>query len=106
MKRLTNFLLPVEIGMDLDDVKSVKFKFQQYGKTLTFEYPSAKAYRKGSENVVLLKWTLQDTLLFEPGRKMEMDTFITLNDSEENPWTEIVSVNMDRTLFVLEEVEE
>lgn len=29
MKRLTNFLLPVEIGMDLTDVESIRFKFVQ-----------------------------------------------------------------------------
>lgn len=105
MKRLTNFLLPVEIGMDLTDVESIRFKFAQGIKSLVFDYPSAKVTRPGSENVLLLRWSVQDTAIFESGKKLEMDTFIKIIGSDENPWTDIVSVIMDRTLFTPEEVD-
>lgn len=105
MKRLTNFLLPVEIGMNLDDIASIKFKFQQYGKALMFDYPSERAVRKVGTNVVLLRWSMDDTLYFEPGRNIEMDTFIKVDGAYENPCTEIATVIMDRTLFTQEEVE-
>lgn len=104
MKKLTNFLLPIEIGINLDDVKSIIFKFQQGQKTMKFEYPSVRATRKENENIVLLRWTAADTMAFDTGRIVELDTFIRLFGSEENPWTAIAAVTMDRTLFTPEEV--
>lgn len=104
MKKLTNFILPVEIGMELDDVQSILFKFVQGNKTMLFQYPSAKATRKEGENTVLLRWTLEDTMVFSENRSIEMDTYIHLIDSDQNPETDIVSMTMNRTLFTQEEV--
>lgn len=116
MKQGTNFILPVQIEYDLEQVKSIDFIFKQAalknkneysirgilkGVEKTFTYPSETAtLSETEENVINLYWTDKDTYIFMPeGEPVYMDTRITLNNSTENPETEIVKIQMLPTLF-------
>lgn len=116
MKQGTNFILPVQIEYDLEQVKSIDFIFKQSalknkneysirdvlkGVEKTFTYPSETAtLSETEENVINLYWTTKDTYIFMPeGEPIYMDTRITLNNSTENPETEIVKIQMLPTLF-------
>lgn len=96
MKQGTNFILPVEIDIDLDKVEQIEFVFKQKSVEHTFTYPSDIAVREG--NTINLIWTQADTYKFIAD-KVEMDTRITLINSPYNPETPIVVFHMDRTLF-------
>lgn len=116
MKQGTNFILPIQIEYDLEQVKSIDFIFKQSalknkneysareilkGVEKTFTYPSETAtLSETEENVINLHWTAKDTYIFVPdGEPVYMDTRITLNNSTENPETEIVKIQMLPTLF-------
>lgn len=98
MKRVTNGTLAVTINYELDDIESIKFVFTQGYKKLFFDYPSQNAIRKEGENVVLLYWNIHQTAMFEAD-DVEMDTFIKLKESEQNPETPIVTFKMNPSLF-------
>ena len=97
MKQGTSFLLPIQIGTDLDNVQKVEFILQQNEKEFSYEYPSDTVIREG--NSLAIKFTAEDTWNFEPNVPIYIDTRITLKDSEYQPETEIVKVIMNRTLF-------
>lgn len=118
MKQGTNFILPIQIGYDLSQVKSIDFIFKQPtarsrgefstkkiidGIQKTFTYPSKTAVLSSTEaNVVNLYWTEKDTFSFAPDEYIYMDTKIVLKESDQNPETEICKIKMLPTLFLKE----
>lgn len=104
MKRLTNLLLPVSFdGLDLSHVESIRFVFVQDKTRLLFDYPSSSA-TLGEDNTILLRWSADQTAKFQSGLPMKMDTLVKLSGVEQNPPTPIVTITMDPTLFLPEEV--
>lgn len=100
MKQGIRQVMPVLIGLDLDTVEAITFKFSQVGsRPLIFKYPSENAERLDVDNVVHLTWTPQQSRQFKAGREIRMDTLIEIKDSSINPETAIVSFTMDETLF-------
>lgn len=103
MKQGTQFVLPVEIGMDLDDVSRIEFVFKQKNcKGL----PAIKSNvwpddctRQEGQNIILIPWTRSETYRFLGGETLYMDTRITLRDSADQPQTEILALKMSQTLF-------
>lgn len=105
MKRITNLHLPVKIGMNLDDVDTIKFKFQQGNLNIYYTYPSEEAIRYEDSNVILLKWTIDETKLLSEHIPVCMDTYIKLVDSIDNPCTPIIKFKIHPTLFTEAEVD-
>lgn len=104
MKQGLNFILPVEIGIDLGSVEKIDFIFVQDEVRLQFCYPSEKAYREADTSVIALVWTVEDTYLFRSGSPMMMDTRICLRGTTTNPETAINRLVMQPTLFKKEEI--
>ena len=105
MKRLTNTLLPIRInGVNLENVSRILFKFRQGITVRLFEYPSDKAF-KVSDDVIGLRWSLDDTGAFSSDKRVAFDTQIWVNDSENNLETQPGSFLMVPSLFTREEVE-
>ena len=87
MKQGTQFALPVEIGMDLDDVSRIEFVFKQKNYN---GFPAIKSNvwpddctRQEGQNIILIPWTREETL----------------RDSTDQPQTEILTLKMSPTLF-------
>ena len=97
MKQAIRTVLPVQIGINLDDVEKIEFRFEQRGgKRLDFIYPSENATRDG--NTVNLDWSMDDTNYFE-AEEITLDTRIKLKNSVHNPATEMVKFRMNPSLF-------
>lgn len=103
MKQGTQFVLPVEIGMDLDDVSRIEFVFKQKSCK---GFPAIKSNvwpddctRQEGQNIILIPWTREETYKFLGGEALYMDTRITLRDSTDQPQTEILTLKMSPTLF-------
>ncbi len=103
MKQGTQFALPVEIGMSLDEVSRIEFVFKQKSckgctaiKTNT--WPDDCTRQEG-QNIILIPWTRAETYKFLGGEALYMDTRITLRDSTDQPQTEILALKMSPTLF-------
>lgn len=96
--------LPIEIGMSLDDVSSIRFLFVQDNVRMIWDYPSSDAVREDGTNNVILRWTAEQTAKFVQNRMVRMDTLIRLVGSDDNPETEIVNIRMNESLFVEGEV--
>ena len=101
MKQGTNFELPVNIDVDLDEVERIDFLFVQGDVTKTFTYPSETAVRDG--NTIKLTWTEEDTWAFKTSVKIEMDTKVKMQGTINNPETAIVSFGLHPTLFARSE---
>lgn len=97
MKKGTKSLLPVTIGMDVDLVSKIEFIFVQGNKSKSFEYPSSHAMKIDDRTIGVI-WTPADKSIFKAD-SMQMDTRITLKDSEYQPETSIVPLIMNNTLF-------
>lgn len=96
MKQGTQFALPVEIGMSLDEVSRIEFVFKQksckgFPAIKTNVWPDDCTRQEG-QNIILIPWTRAETYKF-------MDTRITLRDSTDQPQTEILALKMSPTLF-------
>ena len=68
MKQGTQFALPVEIGMDLDDVSRIEFVFKQKNYN---GFPAIKSNvwpddctRQEGQNIILIPWTREETYKF------------------------------------------
>ena len=103
MKQGTQFVLPVEIGMDLDDVSRIEFVFKQKSCK---GFPAIKSNvwpddctRQEGQNIILIPWTREETYKFLGGEALYMDTRITLRDSTDQPQTEILTLKMSPTLL-------
>lgn len=103
MKQGIKFLLCVRVGIDLQEIEKMEFIFEQGDKKALFLYPSDNT-KQIDYNSIGLIWEPEQTYIFEPGEFMEMDTRITLKESEYQPETEVLKLIMNRTLF--EEVTE
>lgn len=85
MKQGTQFALPVEIGMSLDEVSRIEFVFKQKSCK---GFPAIKSNvwpddctRQEGQNIILIPWTREDAYKFMGGDTLYMDTRITLRDS-------------------------
>lgn len=94
MKQGTQFALPVEIGMSLDEVSRIEFVFKQKSCK---GFPAIKSNvwpddctRQEGQNIILIPWTRAETYKFMGGETLYMDTRITLRDSTDQPQTEIL----------------
>ena len=103
MKQGTQFALPVEIGMSLDEVSRIEFVFKQKSCK---GFPAIKSNvwpdgytRQAGQHLILIPWTRAETYKFMGGEMLYMDTRITLRDSTDQPQTEILALKMSPTLF-------
>lgn len=97
MKQGINFLLPIQVGMDVNLIDSMEFIFKQGEKEMNFTYPSEKAIKQ-NDNTISLVWTKEETYYFNSAN-IQIDTRITLKDSQYQPETKIANVFMKPTLF-------
>lgn len=97
MKQGNTFYMPIKIGFDMEMVESVDFCFEQGRARRIVHYPSDEA--KDSDGQILVKWTPRDTWPFDPDRVIQLDTRISLKESDANPDTDIIPVRLRRTLF-------
>lgn len=102
MKQLTKNILAVSLnGVDIADIAKVEFAFSQNMHSTPLklaEYPGSNTVDLG-DNMIGVIWTPDETMLFEAGKTFCADTRITLRDSEFQPQTPIVKLQMDPTLF-------
>lgn len=102
MKQLTTNLLRFNfLGVDLAQVSKVEFAFSQdIGETpLKVEsYPGGDVI-KISDTSLGVKFSADDTALFEAGQYFYADTRITMTGSEYQPETVIMKLKMNPTLF-------
>lgn len=107
IKAGTNFVLPVEIeDENFSQITAIEFLFKQTenGDTLKTAYwsrsgGSRDASLKSGENTILVKFTREDTYLFKQDEMFYMDTRIHYYGTSDNPYTPIVRMRMNRTLF-------
>ena len=107
IKAGTNFVLPVEIeDRDFDNISAIEFLFKQSlkGDTLKTAYWSANgesrdAARKSGEKTILVSFSRTDSYLFQQNKPFYMDTRIHYSGSETNPYTKIITLTMNETLF-------
>ena len=95
--------MPIEFDIDLDGVEKIEFVFkkekdQKANAIKTAVYPD-NAIRRTGENIVLVPWTQAETYLFQAGSHIFMDTRITMRDTDDQPETNIVQLEMSTTLF-------
>lgn len=100
MKQAINQYLPVEFGdISLNDVKKIEFLFKQKTIVRTVIYPSNEAIRLDDTNIVQIVWSPEQTAIFSIDYNIELDTRVTLNDTDINPETPIVTFKINRSLF-------
>ena len=94
MKQGTQFALPVEIGMSLDEVSRIEFVFKQKSCK---GFPAIKSNvwpddctRQEGQNIILIPWTRAETYKFMGGETLYMDTRITLRDSTDQPEPDLI----------------
>lgn len=88
-------------GIDIDNVEKVEFAFSQNLRSTPLklaEFPGDDTVDLGNNTIGVI-WTPQDTMLFESGESFYADTRITMNNSEYQPYTPIVKLKMEHTLF-------
>lgn len=95
--------MPIEFDIDLDGVEKIEFVFkkekdQKANAIKTAVYPD-NAIRRTGENIVLVPWTQAETYLFQAGKSLYLDTRITMRDTDDQPETNIVQLEMSTTLF-------
>ena len=102
MKKLTKTLLKFNFnGLDITKVAKIEFAFSQFKG----EKPKKKAVYPGADTVGLgdsvvgVIWTPQETTLFEADKYLYADTRITMKDTEYQPETDILKLEMKPTLF-------
>lgn len=107
IKAGTNFALPVIIEDDnFAMISSIEFVFTQTenGDTLksalwSRDGESRDASQDGTSNTILVNFSMADTYLFKQNAVFYMDTRIHYTDSVDNPFTRIVPLTMNKTLF-------
>jgi hypothetical protein len=102
MKQLTRNILEMSLnGIDLADVAKIEFAFSQNIHSTPLkvaEFPGDGVLDLGN-NILGVIWTPEETMLFEAGKSFYADTRITMNDTEYQPETPIVKLQMNPTLF-------
>lgn len=107
IKAGTYFTLPVIIEDDnFAMISAVEFVFTQTenGETLKSAYwsrdgESKDARQDGTSNTLLITFTRDDSYLFKQNATFCMDTRIHYEDSPDNPFTKIIYLTMNKTLF-------
>ena len=107
IKAGTYFTLPVIIEDDnFAMISAVEFVFTQSenGDTLKSAYWSRDGENKdarqdGTSNTILITFTRDDSYLFKQNAVFYMDTRIHYYDSPDNPFTKIIYLTMNKTLF-------
>jgi hypothetical protein len=102
MKQLTKNLLAIGLnGIDIADVAKIEFAFSQNigsSPLKLAEYPGDNTVDLG-DNMIGVIWTPEETMLFEARKPFYADTRITMHDTEYQPETPIVKLQMNPTLF-------
>lgn len=105
MKRVTNAILPVRIkSVSLSDIRKCLFKFKQDEHEIIFTYPSDRVVVI-DKDIVGLKWTVEETAMFNSQQKVAFDAMIWLTGTDQNPETNVSYFYMMPSLFTKEEVE-
>lgn len=107
IKAGTHFSLPVIIEDDnFDHISSVEFLFTQTenGETIKTAYWSKYGICRdcgydSTTKTFTVVFTLADSYLFTQGRTFFMDTRVHYDNSDDNPYTRIITLTMDKTLF-------
>lgn len=104
------FSLPVEIDdEDFENIAGIEFIFKQEAdddeaNALKTAYWSKDGLSRNCAKVdgqqtILVRFSRADTYLFEQGEDFFMDTRIHYEDTDENPFTNIVRLRMENSLF-------
>ena len=107
IKAGTCFVLPVTIeDAHFSDIEAIEFLFKQTedGETVKTAHwvrdgESTDAEQRGNENVILILFSRDDTYLFRQNEMFFLDTRIHYSGAITNPYTPIVQLRMNRTLF-------
>lgn len=107
IKAGTVFVLPVEIDdADFDHIDSIEFIFKQEqgGETLKTAYwsrdgESRDCRKRDAENVILVMFSREDSYKFAQDEMFQLDTRIHYENSVTNPYTNIIRLRMNATLF-------
>ena len=100
-------------SINVSDINKVKFMFRQI-KNMNGLVKKEEVYDPSDESssvelideMFIVPFSLDDSYLFRQNAPFYMDTKIFLNDTEDNPETEIVELYMNQTLFRKEEAYE
>ena len=107
IKAGTTFLLPVEIeDENFANISAIEFLFKQNknGQTLKTAYWSAEGESRDAElkddtQTIMISFSRDDSYLFRQNSTFFMDTRIHYGDTPDNPFTKIISLTMNETLF-------
>ena len=107
IKAGTVFMLPVEIDdPDFDHISGIEFIFKQEqgGETLKTAYwsrdgESRDAEKKDAENVIMVLFSREDSYKFAQDDMFQLDTRIHYENTITNPYTNIIRLRMNATLF-------
>jgi len=108
IKAGTIFVLPVKIeDVNFEHIEAVEFLFKQAetGETLKTAYWSREGESRDAELVedepiILVRFEREDSYLFQQEEMFFMDTRIHYYGTDINPYTPLVRVRMNQTLFV------
>ena len=104
----TNFIIPVGISdTNFANISAIEFVFTQdmKGNSLKTAYWSRDgqsrdaALSNDAENTILVSFSREDTYKFKENSTFYMDTRIHYTESNTNPYTKIVPMQMTETLF-------
>jgi len=107
IKAGTTFPLPVEIDDEnFANISAIEFLFKQNkrGQTLKTAYWSSDGQCRDAElkdgtQTIMISFSRDDSYLFRQGSTFFMDTRIHYGDTNDNPFTKIISLTMNETLF-------
>ena len=107
IKAGTVFVLPVEIDdPDFDHIDAIEFIFKQElgGETLKTAYwsrdgESRDCRKKDAENIIFVMFSREDSYQFLQDDMFQLDTRIHYENSVTNPYTNIIRLRMNATLF-------
>ena len=109
MKRVNASYLQVQVGIDLETVESIQFKFSQSTTkgeiSRIVRYPSDEVRRTEDGSVLEIYWSADQTAMFKSSQDVQMDTRIKLLNSDCNPDTSIATFRIRPSLFEIGEVE-
>ena len=108
IKAGTIFVLPVKIeDENFAYIESIEFLFKQTenGETLKTAYWSRENESRDAdlvdgENIILVMFNRDDSYLFQQEEMFFLDTRIHYYETDINPYTPLVRVRMNQTLFV------
>ena len=107
IKAGTCFTLPIEIDApDFEHISAIEFIFKQEqgGETLKTAYWTRTgtvkdAQLKDGEQVILVLFSREDSYKFEQEEMFQLDTRIHYENAITNPYTNIIRLRMNPTLF-------